>query len=101
MELRAFAARDAGCGLAEYPSLCGTNVARDFVELPSQIMENWAFEPEFLEDNFAKDYKTGEVIPTELVNKIVRGRRIIFQVIIRSVSWTSENWIWLGIRWAP
>lgn len=59
-----------------YPSLCGTNVARDFVELPSQIMENWAFEPEFL-DNFAKDYKTGEVIPTELVNKIVRAKNYL------------------------
>lgn len=53
-----------------YESLTGTNVARDFVELPSQIMENWAFEPEYL-NSFARDYRTGEVIPYELIDKIV------------------------------
>jgi len=47
----------------------GTNVPIDFVELPSQIMENWASEPEVLKV-YAKHYKTGEVIPTELVEKI-------------------------------
>ncbi|MGM9747171.1 MAG: M3 family metallopeptidase, partial [Candidatus Cryptobacteroides sp.] len=52
-----------------YPSQTGTSVARDFVELPSQIMENWAFEPEYL-DSFAKHYQTGEVIPDSLVTKI-------------------------------
>ena len=53
-----------------YASMTGTNVAQDFVELPSQIMENWAFEPEYLE-TFARHYKTGEVIPRELIDKIV------------------------------
>lgn len=56
-----------------YPSQTGTNVARDFVELPSQIMENWAFEPEYL-DSFARNYKTGEVIPDELIEKIVAAK---------------------------
>ena len=56
-----------------YESLCGTNVARDFVELPSQIMENWAYEPEFLQ-GFAKHYKTGETIPAELIEKIATSR---------------------------
>jgi peptidyl-dipeptidase Dcp len=52
-----------------YESLSGTNVYRDFVELPSQIMENWASEKEFL-DGFAKHYLTGETIPAELIQKI-------------------------------
>lgn len=52
-----------------YIGLSGTSVPRDFVELPSQIMENWCFEPQVLKQ-YAKHYKTGEVIPEELVKKI-------------------------------
>ena len=59
-----------------YPSMSGTSVARDFVELPSQIMENWAFEPAFLR-TFAKHYKTGEPIPEALVERIVRSRNYL------------------------
>lgn len=53
----------------KYRSLSGTNVARDFVELPSQVMENWAGEPEVMK-MYAKHYKTGEVIPDALIEKI-------------------------------
>jgi len=52
-----------------YITLSGTAVPRDFVELPSQVMENWCFEPEVLKQ-YAKHYKTGEIIPEELVKKI-------------------------------
>lgn len=52
-----------------YSNLSGTSVYRDFVELPSQIMENWASEKEFL-DRFAVHYQTGEKIPAEMVQRI-------------------------------
>jgi peptidyl-dipeptidase Dcp len=55
-----------------YPSLSGTNVARDFVELPSQIYEHWALYPDVLE-NYAKHYKTGEPMPQELVDNIKKS----------------------------
>ena len=52
-----------------YPSVCGTSVPRDFVELPSQIMEHWTLEPEVLKI-YAKHYQTGEIIPAEIIEKL-------------------------------
>lgn len=53
----------------KYQSLSGTNVPRDFVEFPSQVMENWMSEPEVLK-LYAKHYKTGEVIPDEMIKRM-------------------------------
>ncbi len=53
----------------QYESLSGTNVKRDFVEMPSQVMENWCYEPEFL-STFAHHYQTGEPLPPEYIDKI-------------------------------
>ncbi len=59
---------------APYKSLAGTNVDRDYVEMCSQINEHWAFEPEVLK-SYARHYKTGEVIPDELIEKIGKASK--------------------------
>lgn len=59
-----------------YESMTGTNVDHDFVELPSQIMENWCYEPEYL-NTFARHYKTGETIPSDLIEKIVTTKNYL------------------------
>jgi peptidyl-dipeptidase Dcp len=56
----------------KYHSLSGTSVPRDFVELPSQVMENWARHPEVMR-MFARHYQTGEIIPQELIDKIMEA----------------------------
>ena len=56
-----------------YPSLAGTNVPRDFVELPSQVMENWCRHPQVMKMS-AHHYQTGEAIPDELINKIAAAQ---------------------------
>jgi peptidyl-dipeptidase Dcp len=57
-----------------YPGVSGTSVPRDFVELPSQIMEHWVLEPEVLKV-YAKHYQTGEVIPAEIVEKLDKASK--------------------------
>ncbi len=59
-----------------YPSMTGTSVDHDFVELPSQIMENWAYEKEYL-TTFAKHYQTGEPLPDELIAKIKASKNYL------------------------
>ena len=57
-----------------YPSMAGTSGPRDFIELPSQLLEHWASEPEVLK-SFAKHYETGESIPDELIEKILKASK--------------------------
>ena len=79
---------------ATYGSLSGTNVYRDFVELPSQIMENWAVEKAFL-DRFAVHYETGEKIPAELVAKIkASGNFLAGYYSLRQLSFGFLDMAW-------
>ncbi len=57
-----------------YPTLAGTSVPRDWVEFPSQINENWAFEPDIVR-NYARHVDTGEIIPQELLDAVVAARQ--------------------------
>ena len=59
---------------AQYPSLSGTSVARDFVEFPSQFNEHWATYPAVF-DHYAKHYETGAPMPAELAAKLVKGQK--------------------------
>ena len=59
-----------------YPGTSGTNVKRDFVELPSQVMENWCYEPQFL-NTFAKHYQTGDTIPGDYIQKIKAAEKYL------------------------
>ncbi|MCI0514703.1 M3 family metallopeptidase [candidate division KSB1 bacterium] len=73
-----------------YPLLSGTDVARDFVELPSQIMENWASEPEVLK-MYAKHYATGAPIPDELIAKIRNAR--LFNQGFETVEYLAASFL--------
>jgi len=80
-----------------YPSLSGTSVAWDFVELPSQIMENWCYEKEALA-LFAKHYETGDCIPMDLIDKIKSAST--FQQgmqTLRQLSFGLLDMSWHGI----
>lgn len=59
-----------------YPGTSGTNVKRDFVELPSQVMENWCYEPQFL-NTFAKHYVTGDTVPGDYIKKIKAAEKYL------------------------
>ena len=81
-----------------YPSLSGTSVFWDFVELPSQVLENWCYEKEALE-LFAKHYETGEVIPMDLVQKIKESAT--FQQgmqTLRQLSFGLLDMSWHGVN---
>jgi Zn-dependent oligopeptidase len=86
------------CANGQYGSLTGTSVYWDFVELPSQILENWCYEKECL-DLFAKHYQTGEVIPSDFIQKIVdssnfqSGLATIRQIGLATLdmAWHSQN----------
>ncbi|MCL2414878.1 MAG: M3 family metallopeptidase [Bacteroidales bacterium] len=77
-----------------YRSLSGTNVKRDFVEMPSSVMENWAFHPEFLR-TYARHYRTGEVISDELIEQMQRARgfnRGFIQGEFLASAWVDYFW---------
>src|SRR5574344_2213841 len=85
----------------KYTSLTGTNVARDFVELPSQIMENWAINKEFL-SSFAKHYQTGESIPSELIDKIVSAKNYLSGYSnIRQLTYGINDMAWHSLKTLP
>ena len=84
-----------------YSTLTGTNVARDFVELPSQIMENWAYEPEYL-NSFAKHYQTGEVIPQDLIDKIIAARNFLAGYAgVRQLNYGITDMAWHNVTSVP
>ena len=82
----------------KYESLNGTSVLRDFVELPSQIMENWAYEKQYL-DLWAKHYQTGETMPAELIEKIVAAKNYMAAYSnIRQLSFGLTDMAWHTLK---
>jgi peptidyl-dipeptidase Dcp len=81
-----------------YSSLSGTSVYRDFVELPSQIHENWALEKEFL-DLFATHYQTGEPIPQEMVQSIIDSRNFLAgNLSVRQIGLGIVDMAWHSLQ---
>src|SRR5699024_5132873 len=81
-----------------YQSLSGTNVFWDFVELPSQLLENWCYEEEALA-LFAKHYKTGEMIPMEMVQRIKKASNFMEGLAtVRQLSFGLLDMSWHGIE---
>lgn len=85
--------------IAPFRGLEGTNVDRDLVEMPSQINEHWAYVPEVMQ-NYARHYKTGEVIPQELVNKILESGKFnqgfmtteLVGAALLDIEWHKVDW---------
>ena len=85
-------------GRGEYESLNGTSVYRDFVELPSQIMENWATEKQWL-DLWAEHYRTGEKMPAELVEKIIASKNYLAAYLnVRQLSFGMTDMAWHTLK---
>ncbi len=84
---------------APFHGLEGTNVDRDLVEMPSQINEHWALVPEVLK-NYARHYKTGEVIPQELIDKLIKSHKFnqgfmtteLVGAALLDIEWHKLNW---------
>jgi len=84
---------------APFRGLSGTNVDRDFVELPSQLNEHWCRVPEVLK-NYARHYQTGEVIPQELVDKLIDASKFnqgfmtteLVGAALLDIEWHKLNW---------
>ena len=84
-----------------YESQTGTNVALDFVELPSQIMENWAYEPAFL-DGFARHYQTGQALPHEMIDKLVTAKNYLAAYYqVRQLQFGFLDLAWHAISTLP
>lgn len=81
-----------------YSALSGTNVYRDFVELPSQFMENFAFRKEWL-DEVAAHYETGEKIPQELIQKIIDSSNFLSGYgFVRQISFGLNDMAWHSVK---
>lgn len=87
--------------VGRYPSLTGTNVDHDFVELFSQINENWGYESEYL-STFAKHYQTGEVIPQSLIDKIKNAKNYLAAYYqVRQLGFGLIDMAWHSVKSVP
>jgi peptidyl-dipeptidase Dcp len=88
-------------GRGAYASLTGTSVRWDFVELPSQIMENWCYEPAELAQ-WARHYATGEAMPTDLVERLAQSQTFLEGLAtLRQLGFGLLDMAWHGARTAP
>lgn len=84
-----------------YPGQTGTSVDHDFVELPSQIMENWAYEREYLQ-SFARHYKTGEPLPDTLIDRIIAAKNYLSAYYhMRQLQYGTIDMAWHTLTGLP